>query len=390
MKGEVNMENNIDKKTENKQIATRAPKSDFVYLFESRQVYLWTLEKWATINQRTINGAYANSRSSARNPQQISYLKKNIRLEMSKEEFFNFFAAQEFTILEMMNNYLRPSIDRIDNEKGYSADNIQIIPLIDNIVKDRESANPKNMSVLTCQLKNRLQYLKGQNYDVIYSLVVDYYFKLLKNYRFATSTIEYLINEGYISDPFAKASDLTVYADESIAKVNEAIKEYEDTQAAKLAYKESILKMKANRLSKQQNELLNKQTRLAIVDSPRYKDVYEFVRLRKQTMKSQLSRGHKPTKICNLDDRIISEKTKNLAIEIVANDIPLVVNSVKEARAEQPKPTHRNISWDSVACLYIAEFTKNKIKHFVGRYETEAEAVTALITAKTKLEGERA
>ena len=53
---------------------------------------------------------------------------KGIKLNISKEEFVEWF---------MKNDFKNCSVDRIDKNKDYSLDNIQLIPLVDNIRKDK-------------------------------------------------------------------------------------------------------------------------------------------------------------------------------------------------------------------------------------------------------------
>jgi hypothetical protein len=53
-------------------------------------------------------------------------------LEMSKEEFIDWFRAKDFKGC---------SVDRIDNSKGYSLNNLQLIPLAQNIAKDKTAYN---------------------------------------------------------------------------------------------------------------------------------------------------------------------------------------------------------------------------------------------------------
>ena len=367
----------------------RQPKFSLRNKFTTSLVYMWTNEKWASINQRTINGKYAKGKCASHNPQQQSYLNKGIRLDMDVVEFYDYCSDNEVSILAMIGDNMRPSIDRIDDAKGYSLDNIQIIPLIDNITKGK-AINNIVYDKLTYQLRNRRQYLQGQNYQVSVPLVVDYYFNLTKDFKHSIKLVKELVNKGIINDPFQKVNGNTIYNDEGVTIINKAIAEYEDKLTKEKELKDAKLNTKADHIIDKQLQLAEKRAKLEITKSDRYVEVYKFIRLRKHALQLQANDCHKAAKVCNLDARILSEKTKDLAIDVVANNISIEVKSIKELRAEQPKPTHRNISWDSVACLYIAEFTKNKIKHFVGRYETEAEAVIALITAKTKLEGERA
>lgn len=53
---------------------------------------------------------------------------KGISMDIPKEDFINWFMANDFE---------GASVDRIDNTKNYTMDNIQLIPLSENIRKDR-------------------------------------------------------------------------------------------------------------------------------------------------------------------------------------------------------------------------------------------------------------
>lgn len=123
----------------------------------------WVSSRWANINQRTVNGAYVNIPSLTNNPQQRSYLSKGIRLEMTKEEFIAFCSDNYDKIRSMMDAGERPSIDRICNDCPYSIENIQIIPLIDNLTKDKPASNRKKVSKLEYAIINRKTYILHNN-----------------------------------------------------------------------------------------------------------------------------------------------------------------------------------------------------------------------------------
>jgi hypothetical protein len=53
-------------------------------------------------------------------------------LDMTKEEFEKWF---------MLNDFKGCSVDRIDNSKGYSLSNLQMLPLAINIIKDKTAFN---------------------------------------------------------------------------------------------------------------------------------------------------------------------------------------------------------------------------------------------------------
>ena len=53
---------------------------------------------------------------------------EGVKMAMTKEEFVDWFMANDFE---------GASVDRIDKTKDYSIDNVQLIPLIENMRKDR-------------------------------------------------------------------------------------------------------------------------------------------------------------------------------------------------------------------------------------------------------------
>ena len=84
---------------------------------------------WASLNSRTINGSHPkwNQKRAA------SYLKKGVRLEITRVEFAKWCAANWDIILNIRANGGIASIDRIDPSKHYSLDNIRILPLDENL-----------------------------------------------------------------------------------------------------------------------------------------------------------------------------------------------------------------------------------------------------------------
>lgn len=104
----------------------------------------WTIEnpylalinnRWASINQRTVNGKFTTSQSAQKCPQLKNYRDRGITLDMTYEEFKGWMLANEGIHNEIVATGDKSSIDRIDEELGYSLDNIQLIPLHKNIEK---------------------------------------------------------------------------------------------------------------------------------------------------------------------------------------------------------------------------------------------------------------
>ena len=56
---------------------------------------------------------------------------KDVEFNLDKETFIKWFQERDFE---------HASVDRIDKNKGYTMENIQIIPLVDNIRKDKVKA----------------------------------------------------------------------------------------------------------------------------------------------------------------------------------------------------------------------------------------------------------
>lgn len=87
---------------------------------------------WQTLNQRCANGA--NRVNSRRNE---AYAKKGVNLELTKEQFNEWVDKNWETFRALYESGRTPSIDRIDNSRGYAIDNMQVIDLKQNMRKDR-------------------------------------------------------------------------------------------------------------------------------------------------------------------------------------------------------------------------------------------------------------
>lgn len=347
--------------------------------FTSRLVYRWSLEKWNTIAQRTINGPYSRSKSVTSNPQQRSYLAKGITLDMTKDEFFNFCSNNEELIFEMLTDNKRPSIDRIDNTLGYSTNNIQIIPLIDNILKDRQSDTHTKLSKVMMMLKNRKQYLEGQHYDIERPLVIDYYLKMLKNYKHYIRLLSKLINTEMILNPFDKANEYTIYDEKAITVCQTELNKIEEDKIEKQNKLNAKLESIQNKKLEYEEKIKNKQITL----DPRYDYVYNYLKNRKKIMLNAIKNKTNLRISTNIDDRVLKEKTKTLAIDIIKNSFEIIESNIKKEREHNHKPpTHKNISWDNSGCKYIAQYTYCKKTYHVGRFDTEDEAVKALAAHK--------
>ena len=89
---------------------------------------------WNNINSRTINGSCADST----NPKNKAYFEKGVKLTMTKNSFYRFCDENENTIMKIYKSGEIPTVDRIDSNKNYHINNIQIMSLKDNIIKSNK------------------------------------------------------------------------------------------------------------------------------------------------------------------------------------------------------------------------------------------------------------
>jgi len=92
---------------------------------------------WKTLNQRCVNGLYANSPAILNSPQMISYHKKQILLQITQDELKQFWKDNEKLVKEILAAGETPSIDRIDDSGHYTLSNMQILERKANIEKSR-------------------------------------------------------------------------------------------------------------------------------------------------------------------------------------------------------------------------------------------------------------
>jgi len=90
---------------------------------------------WRSLNQRCIDGCYANSPSVQQSPQFQAYHRKGILIQITREELEKIWEDNREYVLALIEAGHIPTLDRIDDNGHYSPDNIQIISQIENIQK---------------------------------------------------------------------------------------------------------------------------------------------------------------------------------------------------------------------------------------------------------------
>ena len=84
-------------------------------------------------------------------PKNFCYV--GIKMLISKEEFIQWFMGHDFE---------GASVDRIDNTKDYSLDNIQMVPLVENIRKDKLKLKDGKCECCRCkQIKSIDEFVKS-------------------------------------------------------------------------------------------------------------------------------------------------------------------------------------------------------------------------------------
>lgn len=146
--------------------------------FTSPVVYRYAMGAWSSINQRTVNGLYSGNLSVTTNPQQSSYLKNGVRLEITQDKFYRFIESNSDLIVSIYNSGDKPSVDRVDNDKDYTLDNIRVVALSENIAKRNKTGEFTNFhaSKLKAKVYNRKQYIKNQKTTNCERLAIDKYF----------------------------------------------------------------------------------------------------------------------------------------------------------------------------------------------------------------------
>lgn len=121
--------------------------------------------RWHSINQRCVNDLYSTSNSALHSPQFVSYHKRGITINMTREEFTNWMWSVKDIHDEIIRNGDKSSIDRIDEDRGYEVGNIQLISLHANIEKRLgkkcDFGAPDKKEAI--KSKNARQYIKNKS-----------------------------------------------------------------------------------------------------------------------------------------------------------------------------------------------------------------------------------
>lgn len=130
-------------------------------LTEDQRFKRFVRTTWGNIQLHTVNGV-----GKAKANKAAVYLRKGIRVEMTKQEFYTWCEGQRDVILNMFTLHDKPSLDRIDSCGHYSLDNIRIIPFRENCARSgRErglltDAKVKALPPKNCQRCGRILFRK--------------------------------------------------------------------------------------------------------------------------------------------------------------------------------------------------------------------------------------
>jgi hypothetical protein len=81
-------------------------------------------QTWNSLQRRTTNGTRPNWGAD----REERYLRRGIRLEMTRTDYYSWCQNHREDILSLYNSNDTPSIDRINSDGHYSIDNIRVIP----------------------------------------------------------------------------------------------------------------------------------------------------------------------------------------------------------------------------------------------------------------------
>lgn len=157
--------------------------------------------RWSSLNQRSINGKYTTSPSAQKCPQLKSYRDKGITIDLTYDQFKAWMLANETLHNEIVARGDKSSIDRIDESLGYNLDNIQLIPLHQNIEKrvGKECKYTKEEEKEQKRIQNQRKYQGINTNEVKYNnLTFKSISKLSEYLQIPKSELMYKISTGKI------------------------------------------------------------------------------------------------------------------------------------------------------------------------------------------------
>lgn len=128
--------------------------------------------RWCSLSERAINGCYS---SVGHKPQSKSYHDRSVTMGMTKDQYMEWVMSPEVIeqAIWFYSKRINPDIDRIDDSKGYSVDNIQLLDHYLNVEKkvghhcawksdeELEISRPSNYR------SNRRSYIKSKVTELI-------------------------------------------------------------------------------------------------------------------------------------------------------------------------------------------------------------------------------
>lgn len=129
---------------------------------DDRAFYEICHNRWSSINQRCVNGKYTKSSTAVLTPQLLSYRRRGITVDMTYDEFVGWMFDNRATFDLIKSAGEIPSIDRIDNNKGYALDNIRLMALHSNIEAryGKKCKRSDEMDKITSRQHNQKSYEK--------------------------------------------------------------------------------------------------------------------------------------------------------------------------------------------------------------------------------------
>lgn len=293
----------------------RKNKGYWLSKFTDRGAYDYTVGVWSSLNQRCVNGRYVNSPATIRNKQQLSYLAKGIRLELTQEEFYTFTANNESLIASIISKGLKPSIDRIDPDKHYSLDNIRILELqLNRAIGKANIGVSGKVSKIEYYLRNRLAYITGQKFEPKVKLVIDDWVRRYFKFPQGIGLLTNLIEKGEFENYSEKLKDEVEIPKKVIQTY---LKMKEQKAATEILQKEIDEKKKLKKLkstSKRETISQRKTKRKEIKNHPDYQNLYQYIHNRRKALLSV----NEDIEVHQFDSEIFDRLPRDLIIDMVA------------------------------------------------------------------------